>query len=448
MAVSPVLAVHCIMGYRTSRYRDPKPRTNLMVQKRPSVVQSLRLRWGSFFYTRCLAGLPWYWPARPLGARAMVDARRMVRRNFGRGHHPIYRLLARILVAAAWPLAVLVHLWQFRRWRPAAVPIERVPRAFWAAMRHNILPGEYLAYALWKPDHRANIDNYLYSHESPRLFRLLNRPCLPDPIDDKMAFHDMCMANGIPTPPILAAFGPSRFLVKFESGQPPKRDLFIKPRIGLAGEGAERFRWHGGAFESDRGHRMRPEDLDDYLARRAENEKRTLLVQPVLLNNLGLHVETNAALATVRLVTGRSADGDVVPIYSFIYFAHPNNITAKGGDIALIDVATGQLIPAPSRAICGAKLFSYHQFTDDDRMLPGWGAVLLHSKAAHQACANFVFVGWDIALTDSGPMLLEGNAGWSADEYQSLTGEPLGNNTHFIKILAAGLRAAKGNDSE
>jgi hypothetical protein len=312
-------------------------------------------------------------------------------------------------------------------------------------MRHNILPLEYLAYGLWEPDHRANIDNYLYSHESPRLFRLLNRPCQPDPIDDKMTFHGMCMAHAIPTPPILAAFGPSGPLLEYESGRPPEHDLFVKPRIGFAGEGAERLRWHGGAFESDRGCRIRPEDLESYLATRAGNEKRTLLVQPVLLNHPDLHVETNAALATVRLVTGRSPDGKVLPIYGFIYFPRPNSITAKGGHVALIEVATGRLMSAPLKGIWGAKLFSYHQFTDDACMLPDWDAVLLHTKVAHQACPNFVFVGWDVGLTDCGPMLLEGNAGWSADEYQSLTGQPLGNNAYFIEILTAGLGAARGD---
>jgi hypothetical protein len=81
-------------------------------------------------------------------------------------------------------------------------------------------------------------------------------------------------------------------------------------------------------------------------------------------------------------------------------------------------------------------------------MLPDWDAVLLHTKVAHKACANFVFVGWDVALTDRGPMLLEGNAGWSADEYQSLTGEPLGNNARFIEILAAQLRGRQGDNSQ
>ena len=75
-------------------------------------------------------------------------------------------------------------------------------------------------------------------------------------------------------------------------------------------------------------------------------------------------------------------------------------------------------------------------------MLPDWDAVLRYAKVAHRACSNFVFVGWDMAFTDHGPMLLEGNANWSADEYQSLSGEPLGH-TKFADILAARLEEHK-----
>ena len=72
-------------------------------------------------------------------------------------------------------------------------------------------------------------------------------------------------------------------------------------------------------------------------------------------------------------------------------------------------------------------------------MLPDWHAALRHAKVAHRACSNIAFVGWDIAFTDHGPMLLEGNANWTADEYQSLTGEPLGH-TKFATVLAARLK--------
>jgi len=45
-------------------------------------------------------------------------------------------------------------------------------------------------------------------------------------------------------------------------------------------------------------------------------EKRTLLVQPALSNHPELSIEANANLATARLVTGLSIDGDGIPTLS------------------------------------------------------------------------------------------------------------------------------------
>jgi hypothetical protein len=67
-------------------------------------------------------------------------------------------------------------------------------------------------------------------------------------------------------------------------------------------------------------------------------------------------------------------------------------------------------------------------------MLPDWNNVLQYIKVAHRACPNFVFVGWDVAFTDCGPIILEGNANWCADDYQRLC-DPLGH-TKFADILA------------
>ena len=72
--------------------------------------------------------------------------------------------------------------------------------------------------------------------------------------------------------------------------------------------------------------------------------------------------------------------------------------------------------------------------------LPEWVAALTYAKAAHRACSNFAFVAWDVALTDQGPQLLEGNATWSPGTYQHLRGEPLGH-TKFAAILATRLES-------
>jgi hypothetical protein len=367
----------------------------------------------------------------------MVRARRIVRKHFGRDHHPVYRALAKALAMTAWPPALLIHIWQIRLyWGPREVPMEKIPGALWAAIRHNVLPGEYYAYELWKPNRRVNIDSYLYSHEAPRLFKVLNRPSLPDPIDDKLAFHEMCTAHKLPTPAVLASFAETGKLQDFDEGRPPAQDLFVKPRCGFAGDGSERFRWYGDAFESNRGARIKPEDLSKYLLTRARSENRTLLVQPLLFNHPQLGVEPNAALATARLVTGLSKDGQVFPIFAFIYFARSQRITAQHGYVALVNVANGRLMSSPSQDFFNEN--RARDRLDVSHILPDWDKALQNAKAAHRTCSNFVFIGWDIAFTGQGPVLLEGNANWNADEYQSLTGEPLGR-TKFTEVLADAL---------
>jgi hypothetical protein len=333
-----------------------------------------------------------------------------------------------------------VNLWQIRRFLGSnEVPIKRTPKAFWAAMRHNILPSEYFAYGLWQSDRILSVDNYLYSNEAPRLFKILNQPSQPDPISDKLAFYELCKAHGVPTPEVLAAFAPTGKLADFRFGLPPEQDLFAKARTGLGGDGAERFRWDGTLFESNRGCHIRPDNLGEYLATRACSENRSLLVQPVLRNHPDLRAGLNRALATARLVTGRSIDGEVSPIYGFILFASADKVTAHSNRVTLIDVANGRLMPAPPQDCPGASIYDYREH-DEVNALPDWGAALQHIKVAHQACANFVFVGWDVAFTEHGPMVLEGNENWCADTYQTLVGKPFGC-TQFADILASRLKA-------
>ena len=168
-----------------------------------------------------------------------------------------------------------------------------------------------------------------------------------------------------------------------------------------------------------------------YLARRAMTENRTLLVQPALTNCAKLRLGEKSNLATARLVTGLTTHGDVVPIFGiFFYVDRTEEICARH---ALIDVANAQLtwdVYVPPR---GVKENS----VEVDK-LPHWNTVLRYTRIAHEACSNFVFIGWDVAFTQKGPMLLEGNVNWAADDYQRLRGEPLGN-TQFANILAARL---------
>jgi hypothetical protein len=139
------------------------------------------------------------------------------------------------------------------------------------------------------------------------------------------------------------------------------------------------------------------------------------------------------------LVTGISLSGDVVPLFAFIYFGEPNQIVAQGR-VAVIDMLTGRLMSAPQDFPRKKRSDRYMDIGPGGACtLPDWETLLKHVKVAHQACADFVFIGWDAAFTEHGPVLLEGNANWCADVYQSLCGEPLGH-TQFTSLLAERLR--------
>jgi hypothetical protein len=414
----------------------------MMTQRRiVGTLASLPWGWWGFFRIRCYAGFAWFWPARPPGQFAMVEARRMVRWNYGRDHHPVRRKLAQVLITTAWPLAIVLDLWKVRRLFGSREPVlKRVPGALWAGIRHNVLPTEYYVYGLWRPDRRINIDSYLYDNEASRLFKVLNRrSSQPDPIVDKLAFYELCKTQGIPTPKVLAAFAPTGRLVDFQSGLPPQLDLFVKARAGRGGDGAECFRWDRVFFQSNRGCRLKLDDLGDYLANRARTENLTLLVQPALSNHPDIRSEPNEPLATARLVTGRSIHGGVMPIFSYILFGTTDKITSHSNYVTLIDVATGRLMPAPPHDSPGVSIYQYRQFDSNDAcILSDWDAALRHVRAAHKACFNFVFIGWDVAFTPDGPMILECNTNWSPDTYQTLRGEPLGH-TKFAEILGTHL---------
>jgi hypothetical protein len=140
------------------------------------------------------------------------------------------------------------------------------------------------------------------------------------------------------------------------------------------------------------------------------------------------------------LITGRSDGGNVSPIVGFTYFSEDDRIPTQNFLVALIDVASGRLTSVPQKFSDTTAHEEFDDASDDACTLPDWNSVLHYTTAAHQACCNFVFVGWDVAFTLQGPMLLEGNVNWCADEYQRLRGEPLGH-TKFADILEGKLVA-------
>jgi len=64
-----------------------------------------------------------------------------------------------------------------------------------------------------------------------------------------------------------------------------------------------------------------------------------------------------------------------------------------------------------------------------------WRETMELAVHAHRAFPDYIFVGWDIAILDDGPCVIEGNRGPDLDIHQRTSLGPIGN-ARFGELLA------------
>jgi hypothetical protein len=134
-------------------------------------------------------------------------------------------------------------------------------------------------------------------------------------------------------------------------------------------------------------------------------------------------------LSTVRVVTVRDTHGRIeVPLASFRMAV--GSLVADnfggGGLASPVGLDDGQLGSAVFKARPG--VFVSHPdsgATILGRRLPHWPEVKRLAAAAHQEFKMLPSIGWDIAITDDGPVIVEGNGEWGTNVVQISHQKPL-----------------------
>lgn len=361
----------------------------------------------------------------------------------GRGHRAFLRRAFMLALTISWPVCALLLIGQnLRKFAPKIAqrtgkPIWRQGwEQLWLAFVHALPPVAYYHYEFYRPEQWPLVDQYLHQHEASSLLPYLNRYHCHPAIDNKAVFAQLCAEAGLPTVPILAVCkaGGVTWYSK------PQQDLFLKPVVGARGEGTHRWRLAGERdteeiYQDTQGNKLTKAELTAALI--ALSQKRDYLVQPSLFNHPAIADLSPDALATIRIVTGRTPDGDIEPIAATFKMAwRPSVINTHGLNSAL-DLTTGLLGPAYSYRLISVG-FDRHPFTKAQivgRSLPDWPKAVALAQAAHQHFPGYVFLGWDVALTHQGPLLLEGNAGWDVLTVQKPQRTPLAY-TRFAALCA------------
>lgn len=309
-------------------------------------------------------------------------------------------------------------------------------------LQHGLSPLEYYRYGCYRQEDQPLIPQIILQHEVGPLVQRLN----PDRhemetqaviIADKGRFAVYCAVHHLPTVPILAIVAGNARVPPIDAfaAQGPGCAFFVKPLRGARGQ--ETQLWHdvgGGYYAQPSAESLPWPQVAAQLRARATQQ--ALLIQPLLVNHPALADLAPGNLITIRLLTGRTPTGEIELLAATAKVAlHADQISNTHGLNSPVHLDLGELGRAYTyRPLCPG--FDYHPTTQvviTGRTLPAWPQTVALARAAHVHLPHFVFLGWDIALTPDGPMLLEGNAGWETLMVQKPQQRPLGQ-TRFRDI--------------
>lgn len=288
-------------------------------------------------------------------------------------------------------------------------------------------------------DRRAR--TFLQRCETKRgIYRLL-KTRHASPIGDKRAFAAGCAAAGIRCAATELVIGQDHV----SPDALPDFDLFAKPLKGCGGRGAER--WDRvGIRRWSKGDRV----LDDRsLLDELRSRRQPLIVQRRLLPHPVLQSLTSGALPTVRAVTILNEDDCpevVATVFRMSIGANRTVDNIHAGGLACPVSLDDGLLGSASDLGSDARLGWHDQHpTTGARIkglqLPYWGDVKAIAVEAHQAFIDRAVIGWDIAITEDGPVIIEGNRGPDMDLMQRFMETGFCLHHRFGELIAHHLRA-------
>ena len=313
----------------------------------------------------------------------------------------------------------------------------------WLYVKAGVLPPWYYIYELHchpvKREARSFIHRCECKNGVPGLLKHIRPP--RSELTDKALFARWCEERGIPAVPVLA--------VVREDGVDGVRsldqlalDLFVKPVNGKGGRGARRWDYLGdGRYRSSDGREL--DAIGMLISIAGESWSGPRLIQPRIRNHPDLAPLNNGALATVRALTCLDESGKPELLGAVLRMAIGDNHVVDnlhaGGIAAAVDLDTGRLGLASNLGMdCSFGWLARHPGSGaqiEGFRLPYWDEFRAFTERAHSAFADRVIIGWDVAITPQGLILVEGNGapdldimqrayrrGWMTDRLGQLLG--------------------------
>jgi hypothetical protein len=287
----------------------------------------------------------------------------------------------------------------------------------WLYVKAGVLPPWYYIYELHRHPVKREARSFIQRCECksgvPGLLKDIKRPV--SELTDKALFAKWCDAHDIPTGPVIAVVREDG-VDGLHSLEQLTGDLFVKPVNGKGGRGAQRFDYAGeGRYRLPVGKVVDRIGMLISVAASASTGAR--LIQPRIRNHPDLLQLNNDALATVRALTCLDETGKPELLGAVLRMAIGSNHVVDnlhaGGIAAAIDLGSGRLGPASNLGMDGSIGWLDRHPTSGAQIagfkLPYWDGFQAFAEHAHGAFSDRIMVGWDIAITAEGLVVIEGN---------------------------------------
>jgi Sugar-transfer associated ATP-grasp len=320
----------------------------------------------------------------------------------------------------------------------------------------GIDPPSYYALDLYKDARTQDAPHYLTRYETKNgLFATLNTR-LPNPLpgnemSNKELFAECCARYGIPHPSKLLTAGNGKIEL-YCSANVLKTDLFCKRQRGMGAVGTLAYRYkHPGIYIDENGQELDLKRLLETLNN--ESWKHPLLVQPWLKNHPSIADLALDSLITIRVLTCLNEFGSpevTLAMLRLLTKLEPQWQNAPDEEYASpIDLATGELGLFTGDNMKTSHLrYENHPVTGapiKGRILHDWPSIRDLAISAHAAFPHRLLVGWDIALTGKGPVVLEGNTNLDVMFLQRVHDAPIGKS-RFGELLNYHLKNLYGKE--
>jgi hypothetical protein len=316
------------------------------------------------------------------------------------------------------------------------------------AARYQLTPREYHLYELWHRGTEARVAGHYLSNQllMKKFLPKLNDEAWGQVLDNKYVFS-MWFGQHVPVPRILGYYHPvfgfrespsgnrvplkskDDFVAMLRDEQFPS-GIVIKPIGGIQGKGVTvltRIIYDNdspiSAVTTD-GRDLHIEDLVHELNQ--AHGVRSLpgyLIQERVTQHAFLDRLNPYTTNTIRIVTFRTDDMVTVD-FAILRLGRKGNRVDNwdaGGISVEVDIDSGTLGKGVTKPEYGGEWFARHPDTGagfEGLTIPMWDAVLDVCKRAAELTPFVRSIGWDVILTPTGPVLLEGNPSWDLNMVQ------------------------------